>query len=484
MTDQHDMPSSFPSQPPDHFDQNSWEFIQAPNEAHLPGLEQNESPRQLTSTKVKRSTSDASTGSASSGRKIRGPFKTVQARTETGMCVINEDDREGICQKCLVLAEPLSRVPCIRDKITDATVFLEMAAPDPRKTSRWKTMKAINITTWKSTDRRTVEWTQGVGTTACKLKVREFQPLEGDALDRTWTVAGVKRRKPCPTFAIEDMAAAAVNVIPWFDSSVVAYVKKGLNHDDRLIHSHYAFAYKISQEIAGDDGRQDERKLLRNVLRLWAAARTNTETDLLTGSELLGMKPDSDDPFSPYFERIPTPPVMAVQLQIILWCSILVPLKRQVLSQLQTLIMANKTQSWLTIYLCLFMFLHSCALITKGDYNYARKHAMKKMYAEPGVLEGLHHGATTMLAYFHYRNKGDLPFKFNSEKSDWVDLGGLDDEAKRFIEYAFEEVRRRKSEIEGVREKKVYHDDLFFVSQMFDTDWKPVVTEPFVAFEE
>lgn len=92
------------------------------------------------------------------------------------------------------------------------------------------------------------------------------------------------------------------------------------------------------------------------------------------------MTPDSDDPFSPYFDRIPTPPVMAAQLQIILWCSILVPLKRQVLNQLQTIIMANKTQNWLTIYLCLFVFLHSCALITKGDYKFARKYAMKVRY--------------------------------------------------------------------------------------------------------
>ena len=80
------------------------------------------------------------------------------------------------------------------------------------------------------------------------------------------------------------------------------------------------------------------------------------------------------------------------------------------------------------------------------------------MYAEPGVLEGLHHGATTMLAYFHYRNKGDLPFKFNSEKSDWVDLGGLDEEATRFIEYAFEEIRRRS----------MYHSQVYPNTGLYD----------------
>lgn len=109
-------------------------------------------------------------------------------------------------------------------------------------------MKPLNIKEWRSTERKIVEWTQGVGSLGCKLKVREFEPVEGDQLDRMWTVAGVLKRKACPAFAIEDMAAAATEVINWFDSNVVAYVKKGLNHEDRLIYSHYAFAYQMSQE--------------------------------------------------------------------------------------------------------------------------------------------------------------------------------------------------------------------------------------------
>jgi len=65
------------------------------------------------------------------------------------------------------------------------------------------------------------------------------------------------------------------------------------------------------------------------------------------------------------------------------------------------------------------------------------------MYAEPVVLEGLHHGATTMLAYFHYKNKGDLPFSLDNNKTDWVDLGHMDTDQVRFIKYAFEEIKRR-----------------------------------------
>jgi len=38
--------------------------------------------------------------------------------------------------------------------------------------------------------------------------------------------------------------------------------------------------------------------------------------------------------------------------------------------------------------------------------------------------------------------------------------------------------------LESAREKKMYHDDMFFVSQIFDKNWKPVVTEPFAAFKE
>lgn len=132
------------------------------------------------------------------------------------------------------------------------------------------------------------------------------------------------------------------------------------------------------------------------------------------------------------------------------------------------------------------------------------------MYAEPTVLEGLHHGATTMLAYFHYKNKGELPFNLGKEartskdnKSDWVELGHMDADQIEFIEHAFEEIRRRsmlslkreesekemltwnlEPEIDAAKERKIYHDEMFFVSQMFDANWRPVVTEPFKEFEE
>jgi len=109
-------------------------------------------------------------------------------------------------------------------------------------------MKPININKWRSNGRKIVEWTQGVGPIGCKLKVREFEPVEGDQLDRVWTVAGVQKRKSCPAFAIEDMAEAATEVIKWFDSSVVAYVKKGLNHEDQLVYSHYALAFQMSRD--------------------------------------------------------------------------------------------------------------------------------------------------------------------------------------------------------------------------------------------
>jgi hypothetical protein len=117
--------------------------------------------------------------------------------------------------------------------------------------------------------------------------------------------------------------------------------------------------------------------LLKNTLRLWVAARMTTCGNRICGDETLGMVPDDDNPSNPLFGAIGIPPVMTNQLELILIGTILTSLKKTVLSDLQSLILANKPTTWFTIYLCIFMLLHLCAIVTDNDAMYARKHGYR-----------------------------------------------------------------------------------------------------------
>jgi hypothetical protein len=71
------------------------------------------------------------------------------------------------------------------------------------------------------------------------------------------------------------------------------------------------------------------------------------------------------------------PPVMNAQMEVIVTVMILLPMKKAVLQGLEELIKANRTGAWFTIYLCTFILLHSCALLTEADNKKARKQGMQ-----------------------------------------------------------------------------------------------------------
>lgn len=97
----------------------------------------------------------------------------------------------------------------------------------------------------------------------------------------------------------------------------------------------------------------------------------------ICSEETLGMSPQMFDKASSNFGKIPVPPVMNVQLDLMMSSIVIHPLHQAILAQLQNLIHANKTSSWFTIYLCSFILLHSCSIFTAFENGYAKKHGAK-----------------------------------------------------------------------------------------------------------
>lgn len=99
-------------------------------------------------------------------------------------------------------------------------------------------------------------------------------------------------------------------------------------------------------------------------------------TEHIVGEETLDMAPETEDKSFPLFGKIPLPPVMIQQLDMILTLGILEPLRKQVLEDFQKLALATNPKNWMTIYLITFMSLHSCAKISAENYQNARKHGL------------------------------------------------------------------------------------------------------------
>ena len=68
---------------------------------------------------------------------------------------------------------------------------------------------------------------------------------------------------------------------------------------------------------------------------------------------------------------------MIAQKELVIYVEFLRPLSKIVLAELQELIYANERKYWFTIYLTLFILLHSCSMITRRDEEYAQQINLK-----------------------------------------------------------------------------------------------------------
>jgi hypothetical protein len=99
------------------------------------------------------------------------------------------------------------------------------------------------------------------------------------------------------------------------------------------------------------------------------------------GDDTLDMVPETTDRSYPLFGKVPLPPVMIQQLDMIVTLGLLQPLRKKVLEDFQKIVLTNKPKSWMTVYLITFMFLHSCATLSAENYQNARKHGLKVSFS-------------------------------------------------------------------------------------------------------
>ncbi|KAF2279311.1 uncharacterized protein EI97DRAFT_370279 [Westerdykella ornata] len=420
--------------------------------------------------------------------KRRGPFQSAEQRELTALtrkmgacircsihrirCELDEQNPTGCCRACrqAIQGRPLW-IPCLRYKITDSELLDNAERPRPTWTSRWKRMEMIDITNWASDEIKTIKVTQGVGNTWYALKVRQFVPVEGDALARRWVADGQKQEFMCTPYAVADMREAGRVLSAFSESTLKDALKFWLANGDTLLAKTYLMAYRYSFTAENED----DRLLLKSTMRLWGASRMMSRSAWICGEETLGMTTRDYGPNSPSTNRILMPPVFSAQMEIIFVAMILEPTKKEVLSRLKALIQDNtrNRRSWLAIYLCVFLLLHSCALLTARDNERARLQGVSERFYRPRVIEELHNGAKILLAYFHFCNRGSYPLYMDWTSEDQMFLAGLKKEQAEFLQFTVQEYKKKAPHFERILENNVYEDPYYFIAQMYERDWKP-----------
>lgn len=102
-----------------------------------------------------------------------------------------------------------------------------------------------------------------------------------------------------------------------------------------------------------------------------------SQSERIVGEETLGMGPQVLDKNQESYGTISITPVMSAQMELMTTTKILQPLKLSVLRRLQRLIKKNDLKSWMSIYLALFVLLHSCSILTLDERKQAKKDGLR-----------------------------------------------------------------------------------------------------------
>ena len=159
-----------------------------------------------------------------------------------------DDGMEGMCLTCLKLSKPtLANLPCVRYKITDSRLFDKGKHPQYKWSKRWPSWDMIEIDTWRSAEVKVITVTQDVlGGSTFDIPCREFIPVEGDSLERTWKKNGVTQYYPRAPYAIANMKETGNAVARFVANNIGSSIKHYINvKNDKLLQSTYSMAYAM-----------------------------------------------------------------------------------------------------------------------------------------------------------------------------------------------------------------------------------------------
>jgi hypothetical protein len=434
----------------------------------IQGLEAGQTARRLIATPRRKFQSADDRQKTAQTRKLTA---CVRCRMQRIRCDPDPSNPKGACLTCQKVMKPtLHKLPCLRYKLTDVRLFREGSyAAGHEWSHRWSSNNMDNITHWASSELKIIQVTQDYGPTALTFTVRQFVPVKGDMLHREWSDGAVTKFVAMPNYAIVDMAAALQVHKDFIVNEGPQFFKSTLDYNDRLLWDTYSTAIWFSNASKSSE----EKEVLQMVLQLWVTIRMCTRSVRITGTETLGMPPDLMDKSSGMHGKIPIPPVMGAQMQFILNHKLLAPLRSKILVRLQKLTLEQKPDNWFCIYLCTFILLHNCSLLTAHDVGYARKHGLKARHARPDMIKELHLGANVLLAHFHYGCKGYRPFSLDWKPELSTSMATLNDEQLRFVRQTAVYVDYNGPRFNKLLSEGINDSEHYFVAQMYEDEWKP-----------
>ena len=189
-------------------------------------------------------------------------------------------------------------------------------------------------------------------------------------LKRCWTSDGGSKKVVLPKYAIKNLQRT--KIFEKLDTTLTTNYTKLLGElsfkQDEIVSTTLTAAAWFSQ----NGEKRENRDMMHRSLKIAIITRLMSRSFNITGSESLGIPRDMD-PTSPYYQRIPIPPILDFQIDCA-WMHKMEELRRFVVSHLKKMIMKHERENWYTIFLAIMVLLSNLEFLYQHQHRQMLRH--------------------------------------------------------------------------------------------------------------
>lgn len=110
-------------------------------------------------------------------------------------------------------------------------------------------MHLIDITNWASNELKIVCISPIFVNAPFAVKVKKFEPEEGDMLEERWVSTSVVKSHPTPQYALSDMRETATMLVGFIEKNIATFIIGVVPEHDALLWDTYHFAFAYTEEV-------------------------------------------------------------------------------------------------------------------------------------------------------------------------------------------------------------------------------------------
>lgn len=432
------------------------------------GRAASQSTSQTSSSKIRKKRSAYHGAKKADTHLTRQVHACVRCRMQRNRCVPDPSNPRGPCLTCQHKTVRMSRLPCLRYMVTDSILFRTGLDYMPF----YKSHPMIGPyhgdfhleRQWAAAPPKVLCLGQLNGPVNFKVELRKFIPPANSAdLD----LKG--RPMYAVPWAIADPDAVVVAINEYIDRSINQYIYEYLDDSDSL-------RWNIFQQAFRASVFPTPNRMLQKTMRLWVACRfVESKWRCWADGGFADDEFQAANPKDPFYDWDSLPPYLDYQIASIIIHRVLTPLRRDVLRELQGTFNTHSPKDWFVTFLTSFVLLQNYEMQMQFQRQFAARRKADVCYLDMPLVRATNSGAKTILAHFHYCYKGQQLF---TKGFDWNAprvrrMARLDPEQTSFMGRCRDVVVAKAPIFQAINHGDVYHQEYWFTSQLFDSDWSP-----------